>query len=116
MGVSRGTAREALRLLHQEGALVEIIPHRGAFVIKLTVERAREIYTLRALLEPYAVRVAMENKAYTEEDLWELQQLVQRLGELENERNDPALVKTDMEFHHAATRGSPLRHRCPPHT
>lgn len=102
--VSRGTVREALRLLHQEGALVEIIPHRGAFVIKLSVERAREIYTLRALLEPYAVRIAMENKAYSESDLAELQQLVERLHELENERNDPALVKTDMEFHHVATR------------
>jgi DNA-binding GntR family transcriptional regulator len=104
LGVSRGTVREALRLLHQEGALVEIIPHRGAFVIKLSVERAREIYTLRALLEPYAVRIAMENKAYSLEDLSELEQLVRRLEELENEHNDPALVKTDMEFHHVATR------------
>ena len=102
--VSRGTVREALRLLHQEGALVEIIPHRGAFVIKLSVERAREIYTLRALLEPYAVRIAMENKAYTAGDLLELQELIQRLQALESERNDPALVKTDMEFHHVATR------------
>ena len=102
--VSRGTVREALRLLHQEGALIEILPHRGAFVIKLSVERAREIYTLRALLEPYAVRVAMENKAYSEADLAELEELVQRLEVLENERNDPALVKTDMEFHHVATR------------
>jgi len=104
LGVSRGTVREALRLLHQEGALVEIIPHRGAFVIKLSVERAREIYTLRALLEPYAVRVAMENRAYTASDLAQLEALVLRLMELENERNDPALVKTDMEFHHVATR------------
>ena len=102
--VSRGTVREALRLLHQEGALVEIIPHRGAFVIKLSVERAREIYTLRALLEPYAVRIAMENKAYSEADILELQRLIRRLEELENEHNDPALVKTDMEFHHVVTR------------
>jgi DNA-binding GntR family transcriptional regulator len=104
LGVSRGTVREALRLLHQEGALVEIIPHRGAFVIKLSVERAREIYTLRALLEPYAVRIAMENRAYTPADLDQLEALVLQLMELENERNDPALVKTDMEFHHVATR------------
>jgi|HubBroStandDraft_2_1064218.scaffolds.fasta_scaffold166552_2 DNA-binding GntR family transcriptional regulator len=104
LGVSRGTVREALRLLHQEGALVEVIPHRGAFVIQLTVERAKEIYTLRALLEPYAVRIAMENQSYSEEDLRELESLVQQLKELENEHNDPALVKTDMEFHHVATR------------
>jgi DNA-binding GntR family transcriptional regulator len=103
LGVSRGTAREALRFLHQEGALVEIIPHRGAFVIKLSLERAREIYTLRALLEPYAIRIAMENKAYSESDLGELQRVVDRIEKLENEGNDSALVKADIEFHRLAT-------------
>lgn len=102
--VSRGTVREALRWLHQEGALVEIMPHRGAFVIKLSLERAREIYTLRALLEPYAIRTAMENRAYTEADLRELDALVGRIEQLEKEGNDSALVKADIEFHRLATR------------
>ena len=102
--VSRGTVREALRLLHQEGALVEIIPHRGAFVIRLSLERAREIYTLRALLEPYAIRIAVENEAFSERDLDELEALIQRLEESEHEGNDPALVRVDMEFHRLATR------------
>ncbi len=101
--VSRGTVREALRLLHQEGALVEIIPHRGAFVIQLSLERAREIYTLRALLEPYAIRIAVENGAYSERDLDELEALIRRLEESEHEGNDPALVRVDMEFHRLAT-------------
>jgi DNA-binding GntR family transcriptional regulator len=103
LGVSRGTVREALRFLHQEGALVEIIPHRGAFVIKLSLERAREIYTLRALLEPYAIRTVMENRAYSDSDLAELQALVQQIDELEKEGNDFALVKADIEFHRLAT-------------
>src|SRR5271166_3464988 len=102
--VSRGTVREALRWLHQEGALVEIMPHRGAFVIKLSLERAREIYTLRALLEPYAIRTAMENRAYSEADLKELEALVGRIEQLEKEGNDSALVKVDIEFHRLATR------------
>jgi DNA-binding GntR family transcriptional regulator len=101
--VSRGTVREALRWLHQEGALVEIMPHRGAFVIKLSLERAREIYTLRALLEPYAIRTAMENRAYSEADLGELEKLVGRIEQLEKEGNDSALVKADIEFHRLAT-------------
>jgi DNA-binding GntR family transcriptional regulator len=104
LGVSRGTVREALRLLHQEGSLVTIFPHRGAFVIKLSLDRASEIYTLRALLEPYAVRLAMEMKAISEADLQELQETVAKIEKLEKEENDSALVKADMEFHHLATR------------
>ncbi|MGD0435905.1 MAG: GntR family transcriptional regulator [Bryobacteraceae bacterium] len=104
--VSRGTVREALRLLHQEGALVEVISHRGAFVIKLSLERAREIYTLRALLEPYAIRTAMENRAYSNADLGEMEELVGRIERLEKEGNDSALVKADIEFHRLITRRS----------
>src|ERR1700730_11406682 len=82
LGISRGTVREALRHLHDEN-LVEIIPHQGAFVTELSAKRAREVYTLRAQLEPYAVRLAMERKAYREQDLEELDGLVRRLGALE---------------------------------
>jgi DNA-binding GntR family transcriptional regulator len=101
--VSRGTVREALRVLHRAGDPVEIIPHRGAFVTKLSLERAREIYTLRALLEPHAVRLAMEQKAYSEEDLLELEALVERIDELEKEGNNSELIQTDIEFHRVMT-------------
>src|SRR5208283_1850229 len=63
LGVSRGTVREALRQLRDEN-LVEIVPHRGACVTTLSPRRAWEIYTLRAQLEPYAVRLAIEREAY----------------------------------------------------
>jgi DNA-binding GntR family transcriptional regulator len=46
--VSRGTVREALRLLAEDG-LVEIYPHRGAWVAPLTVRAVRETYSLRML-------------------------------------------------------------------
>ena len=84
LDVSRGTVREALRML-QEESLIEIIPHRGAFVAELSPRTVREVYTLRALLEPYAVRVALENGAYSEEDLEALEALVRRMAELEQE-------------------------------
>jgi DNA-binding GntR family transcriptional regulator len=103
LGVSRGTVREALRLLHQQGALVEIIPHRGAFVVKLSADRAREIYTLRALLESYAVRIAIETHAYTEQDFDELDRLLVRMEELERAGDVANLVEADMDFHRFAT-------------
>ncbi len=64
LGVARGTLREALRGLADQG-LVEIFPHRGAFVTRLTPRRAREIYTFRAELESYAVELAVERRAFT---------------------------------------------------
>jgi DNA-binding GntR family transcriptional regulator len=103
LGVSRGTVREALRLLHQQGAMVEIIPHRGAFVVRLTAARAREIYTLRALLESYAVRIAIENGAYTEQDFEDLDRVLARIEELEKAGDIAALVEADMDFHRLAT-------------
>jgi DNA-binding GntR family transcriptional regulator len=56
---SRGTVREAIRTLADSG-LVEIVPHRGMFVSQLSVSATWEITSLRALLEPYAARLALE--------------------------------------------------------
>ncbi|MHB8890623.1 MAG: GntR family transcriptional regulator [Candidatus Limnocylindrales bacterium] len=56
---SRGTVREALRTL-ADGGLIEIFPRRGVFVSQLTVRATWEITSMRALLEPYASRLALE--------------------------------------------------------
>ena len=51
-GVGRTSIREALRQLEAEG-LVTTIPHRGPVVSTITVEEARQLYELRALLERF---------------------------------------------------------------
>jgi Transcriptional regulators len=55
---SRGTVREALRTL-ADGGLIQVIPRRGVFVSQLSVRATWEITSLRALLEPYASRLAL---------------------------------------------------------
>lgn len=96
--VSRITVREALRKLHEEG-LVELIPHRGAFVKMLTPRLVKEIFTLRALLEPYAVRVALENMIYSDMDFLELERLVRLMGEYEQNGQYVEMIKADADFH-----------------
>lgn len=98
MSVSRGTVREALRLLHQEG-LVEIYSYRGAFVAQLDPQKVKEIYTLRALLEPYAVRLSMENNAFDEEYLAELRSLITTMGDTEKRGDYAANIEADIKFH-----------------
>lgn len=56
-GTSRGTVREALRKLEQEG-LLHSIPHRGTFVRELDEDEIVHIYEVRAALESLAARAA----------------------------------------------------------
>jgi DNA-binding GntR family transcriptional regulator len=99
LDVARGTVREALRVLQEDG-LVEILAHRGAFVTTLSSRKVREIYTLRELLEPYAVGLAMENDAYSEQDFEEIETLLRRLGEFEQRGDNFEQTEADVEFHY----------------
>lgn len=56
-GISRAPLREALRLLDQQG-LVEHLPRRGARVAQLSARDVDELFSLRDLLERYAVEQA----------------------------------------------------------
>jgi DNA-binding GntR family transcriptional regulator len=53
LGLSRTPVREALQRLGADG-LVEVLPHRGARVVRWTRKDLTEIFELRSLLEPYA--------------------------------------------------------------
>lgn len=57
LGVSRTPLREALALLAHEGAL-ETIPRIGHFVRPLTVDEIEQLYQIRPLLDPEALRLA----------------------------------------------------------
>lgn len=57
LGVSRTPIREALSQLIAEG-FVQSIPRRGFFVAELSREEVRQLYPMRQLLDPEALRLA----------------------------------------------------------
>ena len=102
---SRGTIREAIRMLVDQG-LVETFPHRGSFVASMTPRRARELYTLRAELESYAVRLVMERGGYSPASRATLHAALERLR-VDPERADQyELAEADMQFHDLLSRAS----------
>ncbi len=57
LGVSRTPLREALTLLVAEGALISVA-RRGCFVRKLTRKEFEDLYPIRSILDPEALKLA----------------------------------------------------------
>ncbi|MGI6574787.1 MAG: GntR family transcriptional regulator [bacterium] len=76
IGTSRTPVREALHILQRDG-LVEIIPGKGAFVTRITVEDVIEVYQVREALEGYATFLAALSSDHSE--FMELKYIFDRL-------------------------------------
>jgi DNA-binding GntR family transcriptional regulator len=79
-GTSRGVVRKVLDRLANE-QLVELVPNRGAFVARPSVDTTRDVYALRRILESGVVRCL----AHCERGPW-LAKVRQQVGE-EREAN-----------------------------
>ena len=94
--VSPTPIREALRRLEADG-LVEYIPRHGVRVVPYSINLAQEYFDLRAMLEPYAVKLATDR--ITPDGLSELANLVDKSHELLIQREIKELSETHWEFH-----------------
>lgn len=92
LGVSRTPLREALARLGQEGALTSV-PRIGWFVRPLTLDEFEQIYAMRPLLDPEALRLGGLPGA---ERLAALRRLNLRLAA---ERDADAAIALDDEWH-----------------
>lgn len=100
LGVSRTPLREALTMLVAENALISI-PRRGCFVRELTHEEFEDIYAIRALLEPEALRLAGIPPAAGLRNLERLQQKIR------STRAMPARMSLDETWHLDLLAGCP---------
>jgi DNA-binding GntR family transcriptional regulator len=103
--VSRGPLREAIMRLMGLG-LIERIPHIGARIISLNVEKLAELYTVREALEGMAARLAATNMLDGEiECLEEL--LDKHLGHIEDVDGASYFHQYgDFDFHYLVIKGS----------
>jgi DNA-binding GntR family transcriptional regulator len=94
--VSRTCIREALRLLETSGLAVST-PHRGTYVAEIDADDARDLYTLRALLEAHAAGYLARHPR--PELLVQLQRLVDDMAQAVRAEETRRIVDLDVEFH-----------------
>lgn len=95
-GISRGPVREAIQHLVGEEILVSY-PQRGTFVATWTDKDIREIYSVRALLEGYAARLAVQ--IMTDAELAELSSIIEKMVQKANEGDEASVFEYDLLFH-----------------
>lgn len=100
-GVSRIPIREALLQLDAEG-LVKILPHRGAVVSELSVAEIKELFDLRALLEPRLLRLSAPH--LTEKDYAELENILREYSRELRARHVDRWGELNTAFHAALYR------------
>jgi DNA-binding GntR family transcriptional regulator len=103
LGTSRGPIREALGQLEEEG-LIRNIPYKGTFVIEITPTYLEEVFSIRRVLEGFAIRWAIERA--TPEDLKELRETVAKMR-LAAAMSDLAhSSELDLRFHYLICRSA----------
>ena len=96
LGVSLIPVRESLRQLEVEG-LVQIHPHRGAFVAGLSITDLKEIYLVREVLEETAAQLAVPR--LTAEKLDNLAALIEKMENATQANDYPRLFDLNRAFH-----------------
>ena len=97
--VSRAPVREAIMQLSKQG-LITRIANRGAFVISLSQRDVEEIWSLRSVLEQFAITKLITHA--TTETFLALHALVREMREVPlSEEGDQRLAALDLGFHEA---------------
>jgi GntR family transcriptional regulator, gluconate operon transcriptional repressor len=101
LGISRGTVREAFKVLAAEG-LIQEEPRRGAFVVILSRTDVREIYDVRTAIEGRAAwLIARRGEA---SDLTALDAAIDEIRSAARAGDIQAVRRADLAFHERLTR------------
>ena len=103
--VSRGTVRDALTRLVDEGLVVDQ-PRQGMFVREFGPQDVIDIYNVRVALEPTAARLAVRHGV----DLAELESILDRMRQAADAGDVPAVSAMEAAFHLAICDASRNEH------
>lgn len=98
LAISRGPIREALALLEKDGIVVNV-PRRGKFLPAFDAQTIEEIYSLRKVLEPYAVQLLIAT--LTEAKVASLHESLDRIREAADAGDVRELAQRDIDFHNS---------------
>ena len=101
--VSRTPVREAIQRLAKDG-LVEMVPRRGAFVARISLEDAVEIFRMREALEGMAARIAAP--VMPEGEIDRLRHTLELAAALPNGQRLQAMYEAGGLVHEAVLRAS----------
>jgi len=96
LGISRGPLREALALLQKDG-LVEVLPRRGRFVLGFTQRSLDEFYSLRQVMEVFAVELVIGS--LNEPKKRALEEAARGMEAAEVTRQMAHIIAADLGFH-----------------
>jgi DNA-binding GntR family transcriptional regulator len=96
LGISRPPLREAIRILTHQG-LLERLPRRGVRVVTLTSRDVVDIYSLRAVLDRFALELAVPE--LNRDRLEPMREAVREMRESVATGNHPGYVGANRKFH-----------------
>lgn len=96
LGVSRAPIREALQILNSEG-LLQVVPYHGTTVRILTRADIEELYSLRSVLEEFALRRMLARR--TPEDAQALRAVYEAMLQAAHEGSLKRVNAIDRQFH-----------------
>lgn len=103
LGTSRGTVREAIRHLVQEG-LVEYRMHRGVFVKSPLLDDQLDVYVAREAVEVWAARELIERHDVLDLSALDDALAAMRSREARQKRPTEDTIAADLRFHHELVR------------
>ncbi|MGI5836371.1 MAG: GntR family transcriptional regulator [Chloroflexota bacterium] len=95
-GLGRAAVRSALKRLYQEG-LVRPIARRGYWIAPVTIKQVYDLYEIRLMLEPAAVKLACERLSASE--LKQLEELSKAKYQIDDEESITGFLSANNEFH-----------------
>lgn len=103
LGISRAPVREGLKELEKEG-IVTVLPRKGTYITKFTLEDIKEVFDIRLLLENNIMEILINQDKMHEEDFRALEGIVSDMVKIANSKEDDVnkailINMKDMEFH-----------------